>query len=238
MRPEAHVGSVRQVGTAAAVTWMAVPAPSTFALFAVAALALLVVPGPAVLYVVTRSVDQGRAAGLASVAGIATGTVVHMIAAAAGLSALLVSSSHAYAVVRWAGAGYLAFLGVRRLLSTREERDARPERLAWSLWRTYGQGVVVNVLNPKTALFVFALLPQFIDPERGSVAFQALMLGLTLAILGMLSDGTYAIAASTAGERLRRNHRARHALERASGAIYIALGAFALVGHRPAVKGK
>lgn len=214
------------------------PAPSTFALFALAALAVLVVPGPAVLYVVTRSVDQGRAAGLASVAGIATGTVVHTIAAAAGLSALLVSSSRAYTVVRWAGAGYLVFLGARRLLSTRDERDARPERLAWSLWRTYGQGVIVNVLNPKTALFVFALLPQFIDPERGAVASQALMLGLTLALLGLLSDGIYAIAAAAASERLRRNPRASHTLERASGAVYIALGALALVGHRPAAEAR
>lgn len=210
------------------------PAPSTLVLFVLAAGALLIVPGPAVLYVVTRSMDQGRAAGLASVLGIATGTLVHVAGAAAGLSALLVSSAAAYTTVKWAGAAYLVFLGVRRLLSTRgglpEEQPVR----AWSLRRTFGQGVVVNVLNPKTALFVFALLPQFIDPERGPVAPQAILLGLTLVTLGVLSDGTYAMAASALGQRLRRSHRVRRALERASGLIYIGLGALALAGNRPA----
>jgi threonine/homoserine/homoserine lactone efflux protein len=208
------------------------PEPSTLALFMLAALALLLVPGPAVLYIVTRSMDQGRAAGLVSVAGIATGTLVHVVAAAAGLSALLVSSAAAYNVVRWAGAGYLIVLGVRRLLTREAAGEVQPVR-AWSLRRTYGQGVIVNVLNPKTTLFVFALLPQFIDPERGSVAVQALVLGLTLVVLGMLSDGTYAVAASAVGDRLRRNARTRRALERASGAVYIALGALALLGSRP-----
>lgn len=208
------------------------PEPSTLALFTLAALALLLVPGPAVLYIVTRSMDQGRAAGLASVAGIATGTLVHVVAAAAGLSALLVSSAAAYNVVRWAGAAYLIVLGVRRLLTREAAGEVQPVR-AWSLRRTYGQGVIVNVLNPKTTLFVFALLPQFIDPDRGSVAVQALILGLTLVVLGMLSDGTYAMAASAVGDRLRRNARVRRALERASGAVYIGLGALALLGSRP-----
>ena len=208
------------------------PSPSTIVVFSVAAGALLLTPGPSVLYIVTRSVDQGRTAGLASVAGIGLGTLVHVVIAAAGLSALVVSSATGYAIVKWAGGGYLILLGSRRLLWTRAEPGER--RLPHpSLHSTFCQGVVVNVLNPKTALFVSALLPQFIDPAQGPVATQAVVLGLILVALGLVSDGTYAMTASMLGDRLRCC-RIRAALERTSGFVYIALGAFALAGNRSA----
>jgi threonine/homoserine/homoserine lactone efflux protein len=211
------------------------PEPSTLALFAVAAITLLVIPGPAVLYIVTRSVDQGRAAGLASVAGIHLGTLLHVAAAALGLSALLVSSATAYNAVRWVGAAYLVFLGVQRLLARDEDAGSegagRPRRQG--LRRIFAQGVVVNVLNPKTALFFFAFLPQFVDVSRGSVPFQVVVLGVAFVLLGLLSDGAYALLAATGAGWLRRRPRAARASRLVSGGVLVTLGVTtALAGSR------
>ena len=211
------------------------PETSTLALFAVAALTLLVIPGPAVLYIVTRSVDQGRAAGLASVCGVHVGTLLHVAAAALGLSALLVSSATAYDTVRWLGAAYLVWLGLRRLLAKDEPSGSvrGPHASRLGLRRVFAQGVVVNVLNPKTALFFFAFLPQFVDPSRGSVPFQVLVLGVAFVLLGLLSDGAYAVAASTGAGWLRRRPRVARASRLVSGGVLISLGVTtALAGSR------
>ena len=213
------------------------PEWSTLALFTVAAVTLLVIPGPAVLYIVTRSVDQGRAAGLASVCGVHVGTLVHVAAAALGLSALLVSSATAYDAVRWLGAAYLVWLGVRRLLARDEDDPAAPgpgaRRLG--LRRIFAQGVVVNVLNPKTALFFLAFLPQFVDTSRGSVPVQVVVLGVAFVLLGLLSDGAYALAASTGAGWLRRRPGVAKASRLVSGGVLISLGVTtALAGSRAA----
>ncbi len=215
------------------------PEPSTLALFTVAAVTLLVIPGPAVLYIVTRSVDQGRAAGLASVCGVHVGTLVHVAAAALGLSALLVSSATAYHTVRWLGAAYLVWLGVRRLLASDEDPLAAagpgPRRLG--LRRIFAQGVVVNVLNPKTALFFFAFLPQFVDTSRGSVPFQVLVLGVAFVLLGLVSDGTYAMAAAAGAGWLRRRPGVARASRLVSGGVLISLGVTtALAGSRTSTR--
>jgi threonine/homoserine/homoserine lactone efflux protein len=203
------------------------PAPETLLLFAPVCLGLLVIPGPAVLYIVTRSIDQGRAAGLASVLGIHTGSLVHVAAAAAGLSALLVSSALAFSVVKYAGAAYLVVLGVRKLLE-RDRADVDLETApARSLRSIYLQGIVVNVLNPKTALFFLAFLPQFVDVERGAVWSQMVVLGFAFIALGMLSDGTYALVAARAGRLLRSSPRYAKTQRYVSGGIYIGLGAVA-----------
>jgi threonine/homoserine/homoserine lactone efflux protein len=212
------------------------PETSTLALFALAAITLLVIPGPSVLYIVTRSADQGRAAGLASVCGVHVGTLVHVSAAALGLSALLVSSATAYHTVRWLGAAYLVWLGVRRLLARDEDaavaaagQDQRPPGLR----RVFAQGVVVNVLNPKTALFFFAFLPQFVDTSRGSVPFQVLVFGVAFILLGLLSDGAYAMAASAGAGWLRRRRGVARATRLVSGGVLIGLGVTtALAGSR------
>jgi threonine/homoserine/homoserine lactone efflux protein len=211
------------------------PEVSTLALFTLAAVTLLVIPGPAVLYIVTRSVDQGRAAGLASVCGIHVGTLVHVAAAAMGLSALLVSSATAYHAVRWLGAAYLIWLGVRRLLA-KDEPSGSGKGLDASrlgLRRIFAQGVVVNVLNPKTALFFFAFLPQFVDTSRGSVPFQVLVLGVAFVLLGLVSDGAYAVAASAGAGWLRRRPGVAKASRLVSGGVLISLGVTtALAGSR------
>ena len=169
---------------------------------------------------------------MASVAGVHVGTVVHVVAAALGLSALLVSSAAAFAVVKYAGAAYLVALGLRRLLGRSPERAATgPARLP-SPARAFRQGVVVNVLNPKTALFFLAFLPPFLDPARGPLFGQVLVLGLTFILLGLLSDSTYALLASYAASRWRRRERVARLGERASGLVYVGLGVLAAVTRR------
>lgn len=178
------------------------PSLETYALFIVTCLVLLAIPGPAVLYVVSRSVDQGRRAGLASVAGICTGTIVHVTLATIGLSSLVLASKVAFDAVRYAGAAYLIYLGVRRLL-TRTAEEGPHVRSPRTMRDLYTQGLVVNLLNPKTIVFIFAFIPQFVDVDAGHVSLQILLLGLTFAALGAMSDSLYAIVAGTVADRLR-----------------------------------
>jgi threonine/homoserine/homoserine lactone efflux protein len=204
------------------------PAPSTLALFALAALALIAIPGPNMVYVATRSMSEGRQSGFASALGLLTGTLMNVIAAAAGLSALIASSATAFNAVRYLGAAYLVFLGVKGLLARdthADEATANPISLA----RAYRQAIVVQLLNPKVALFFFAFLPQFLDPARGPVATQVLVLGAILGTLGFAMDCGYAIAAGAAAKRLGGFRHGR----RVTGVVYLALGAAAaLTGGR------
>jgi threonine/homoserine/homoserine lactone efflux protein len=196
-------------------------------LFSVAAVALLLIPGPAVLYVVVQSAEQGRRVGLASVAGIHLGTLVHVAAATVGLSALIVASAVAFSVVKYAGAAYLIYLGIRKLIAGDDASEVEGRRE--TLRRAFTRGALVNVLNPKTALFFLAFLPQFVDPDRGGVWSQALVLGLVFVGLGLVSDSVYALAAGTVGQLLRRRRRA---LRYGSGVIFIGLGAAAALAKR------
>jgi threonine/homoserine/homoserine lactone efflux protein len=193
------------------------------AVFAVAALVLLVIPGPAVLYIVARSVSRGRLAGIVSMLGIQVGGLVHVAAAAAGLSALLVRSAIAFSIVKYAGAAYLVFLGLRRLFG-QERIDGTGVRPELRLRRLFAQGVVVNVLNPKTALFFFAFLPQFVDVDRGSVALQIATLGLVFILLATLTDGMYALAAGAAAGWLRTRRGFARGERFATGGVLVGLG--------------
>ena len=200
--------------------------PARYAIFVGAALALLAVPGPAVLYVVARSVHQGRGAGLASVLGIHVGTVVHVLAATVGLSALIVSSATAFTAVKLLGAAYLVYLGVRTLLGRDRERGEEAAGLAArGRRRDLAEGAVVNVLNPKTALFFLAFLPQFVDPGAGSATLQVLVLGLTFMALGLVTDSLWALAAGAAGELLRGRRAFARAQRTVTGGVYVGLGA-------------
>jgi threonine/homoserine/homoserine lactone efflux protein len=202
------------------------PDSTSLWLFSVAALALLAIPGPAVLYIVVQSAEQGRRAGLASVAGVHLGTLVHVAAATAGLSALIVASALAFSIVKYAGAAYLVFLGIRKLLE-REEAQVELERD--TLRRAFVRGVVVNVLNPKTALFFLAFLPQFVEADRGGVWSQVLVLGLTFIGLGLVSDSLYALAAGSVANLLRRK---RKIMRYFSGGVYVTLGVVASLAKR------
>jgi threonine/homoserine/homoserine lactone efflux protein len=208
-----------------------IPDATTFGVFVAAALALLLVPGPAVLYIVARSIDQGRAAGLVSVLGVHLGSLVHVAAAAVGLSSLLVSSAVAFNVVKYAGAAYLIYLGVRALMTREEPRAV--EVAPASKGRLLRQGAVVNILNPKTALFFLAFLPQFVDPDAGYVGAQLVFFGLVFVALGLVTDSLYALAAGTAGGWLRTSSVFAGARRWVSGTVFIGLGlATALSGSR------
>ena len=207
------------------------PSGSTLALFTTAALALLLVPGPSVLYIVTRSVDQGRAAGLVSVAGIHLGSVVHVLAAAFGVSVVLARSAEAFTIVKFAGAIYFVALGLRRLFGPLPDEDSTAAN-ARTLRRTFLQGTVVNILNPKTALFFLAFIPQFVDADKGSPVLQTLFFGVCFIALGMCTDSAYALAASSLGGRMRSRAQRRR-LERAGGVVYLGLGMYAALAHQP-----
>ena len=207
------------------------PSAGTLALFSLAALALIVVPGPAVLYIVAQSIDGGRTAGLLSALGVAVGGLVHATAAAIGLSALLLSSATAFTVVKLAGAAYLIGLGLYTLLVRKEDAGeaVRSER---RLRRSFVQGVVVNVLNPKTALFFIAFLPQFVDRDAGSAAAQLLVLGLVFVGLAVVSDSVWALAAGTAAARLRASPRFLAVRRYLSGSVFVGLGAVTALSKR------
>ncbi len=207
------------------------PPLETLGVFSLAAVALLLIPGPAVTYIVTRSIDQGRRAGLVSVAGIHVGTSVHIIAATLGLSGLLLSSAVAFDAVKYLGAAYLIVIGVRTLLA----RSADPDPLLpprRQLRRIFADAVVVNALNPKTALFFLAFLPQFVDPARGAIAVQILALGALFTALGLVTDTGYALSASAAAYRLRTSSLFARVRTRFAGVIYIVLGASAALTAR------
>jgi threonine/homoserine/homoserine lactone efflux protein len=205
------------------------PSPTSFALFCLASAALAVVPGPAVTYIVMHSVDKGRRAGLASAAGVASGGLVHVTAAVVGLSALIASSATAFTVVKLVGAAYLIVVGIRRILSRDESEDVQAPPAP--LRRIYRQGVIVNVFNPKTALFFLAFLPQFVD-RGASVPPQVALLGITFAAIAFASDCLYALLADLLAGRLRRSGRGATPRRFLSGGIFIALGVTAAAAHR------
>jgi threonine/homoserine/homoserine lactone efflux protein len=192
-------------------------------LFILASMALLLTPGPAVLYIIARSVDQGRRAGLVSVCGIEVGNFLHVIAATLGLSALLLSSALAFTVVKYLGAAYLVYLGLRKLF-TREAAAAPGNRRPQSHSRVFSQGVVVATLNPKTALFFVAFLPQFVDVSQGAIAAQLLVLGCIFVLLGVISDSMYAVLAGTVGQWLKGSPSVVRAERYVVGSVYIGLG--------------
>ncbi|MEZ4593222.1 MAG: LysE family translocator [Chloroflexota bacterium] len=193
------------------------------ATFMLAAGLLIVAPGPAVLYVVARSVDQGKLAGIVSVLGIALGALVHSLAAAVGITAVLAASALAFSTVKYLGAAYLIYLGITTLLKKPETQEkivveAKP------LWQIFRQGFVVNLLNPKTALFFLAFLPQFADPARGSVPLQTFILGLIFVAIALLSDSVYALLAGQLGGWLKQSQTFQQRQQYFSGLVYIALG--------------
>jgi threonine/homoserine/homoserine lactone efflux protein len=200
------------------------PGTANLALFVSAALVLLVIPGPAVLYIVGRSIEQGRSAGFVSGLGIHAATLVHVVAATLGLSALLASSALAFSVVKYAGAAYLIWLGIRKIFGRVESLDVDLWNGGTGYWRLFRDGFIVNLLNPKTALFFLAFLPQFVDVTRGYVAMQVAFLGLTFTALGFITDGCYALAAGTAGNWLKRSRLWLRFERYVSGSLMIGLG--------------
>ncbi len=209
------------------------PADARLLVFVLAALALTLTPGPAVLFIVARSLDLGRRGGLLSVLGVALGNAVQAVGAALGLAAALASSPRAFAVVRFGGAAYLVLLGLRTLLG-RAEGGGRSERPALPSHAAVRQGFLVAVLNPKTALFFLAFLPQFTDPGRGGLGAQLLVLGGIFVGIGLVTDGGYALLAGAVRAWLREHPGFPRVEARAAGLLYLGLGvAAALAGAKP-----
>ena len=199
------------------------PEKTAFLTFLFAAFMLNIAPGPDMLYVIGRSLGQGRKAGIVSALGIFVGCWVHILAAAFGIAALLRSSPVAFNMVRYAGAAYLVYLGTKMIVQRNNlaQQQPKPARLT-SIFR---QGVITNVLNPKVALFFLAFLPQFVDAHRGSVVWQILLLGLIFNVGGTAVNLGVAYAGGTLGELLRRNARFARMQQWFTGLVFIGLGA-------------
>jgi threonine/homoserine/homoserine lactone efflux protein len=206
------------------------PSANAILLFCLAGIALAVVPGPAVTYIVTQSVDKGRRAGVVSALGVASGGLVHVAAATAGLSALIASSAAAFTAVKLVGAVYLIAVGIRRILD-KDEDVLDAEAPPASHRKLYTQGVVVNVLNPKTALFFLAFLPQFVNTDH-AVAPQVAVLGILFVAIAVVSDLAYALLADLLAGRIRRSGRGARIRRYVTGGIFIALGVTAAAARR------
>jgi threonine/homoserine/homoserine lactone efflux protein len=210
-----------------------VPDWSTIAAFSAATVALLLIPGPAILYILNRSVSDGREVGLAAVAGLEVGDAIQVMAAAAGLSAVIATSATAFNVVKWAGAIYLIVTGVRTLMHPPEPID--PDQPGVSMRRAFRQGVIVNALNPKTALFFLAIFPQFIHTDDGSAFTQSLVLGAVFVVLATVFNGTYSLVASGLRDLLLRGRTLPFVRRWVSGGLFVGLGVLAATaGHASA----
>ena len=206
------------------------PDLSSIVTFAIASVALLLIPGPAVIYVLNRSVSDGREVGLAAVAGLELGNFVHVVAATAGLSAVLATSATAFNAVKWFGAAYLVFVGLRTLAT--KPRVVSGDSASVSRRRSFSQGVIVNTLNPKVALFFLSYLPQFIDPDNGAAWSQALVLGSIFVAIGCLTDGMYALTASALRTVLLRGRTLPFVQRYVAGTVFVALGVVAATTKR------
>ena len=211
---------------AAVISFM--PELSSLLGFLIASVILLLVPGPAVLYIVAKSIDQGRRAGIVSVLGITLGSAVHVVAAAVGISALLMTSAMIFTLVKYAGAVYLIYLGIRKVLSKDKPGNTIRIERGQKLRKIFWEGFTVNLLNPKMALFFLAFLPQFISPDAGSASLQILLLGILFVSIGLISDSIYALLASGLGQWLKSHPFYLLIQKYVSGFVYITLGLMAL----------
>lgn len=209
-----------------------IPPWPLFSAFLIASLVLALTPGPGVLYIVARSLVQGRRSGLVSVAGVALGNLGNAFAAAIGLAALFAVSSAAFTIVKYAGALYLVYLGVQMLRAARSEIPAAPVAQPAPLARIFRDGFVVALLNPKTTVFFAAFLPQFLGPETSPMG-QTLMLGALFVAIATITDSVYALAAGALATALTRIRKVRRLGHHAGGGTFIGLGIFAaLTGTR------
>lgn len=196
---------------------------SQLSIFIVGTIVIVVIPGPNILYLIARSIHQGRMAGLASVLGIEAATVVHICAATFGLSSLLLSSALAFNIVKYIGAAYLVYLGIRKLFARNEDKVTELA-VEGRLTNVFSQGFIVNLLNPKTAMFFFAFLPQFVNAGHGNVTMQILSLGLVLVVLATTIELAYVLLSSHLWSWFKGNRRYFKRKRYLAGSVYIGLG--------------
>ena len=210
------------------------PPGSQLGVFVGAVLVLVLTPGPALFYILATSIAQGTRAGVISVLGIATGTLVHVVMAVFGLTLLLASSAAVFQFVKYAGAAYLVALGLYLLARPRQEQGAPLEQPARDLWRVYSHAVMVNVLNPKVGIFFLAFFPQFVDPGRGEPGLQFLLLGTVLIGVVLVTDTLFVLTAGVVMRLLRRQSGQRRWPQIFGGLTYIGLGIFSAIIDPPA----
>ena len=201
------------------------PEPAFWLVFFSAALALNVSPGPDLLFVLSRTLSGGRRVGVASVCGVCSGALVHVAAAALGISAIMATSALAFAVVKYVGAAYLLYLGAQALRSAGATASFNLEAAPQvSVWQAYRQGILVDVLNPKAAIFFMAFLPQFVRPDHGAVALQLVILGVLVVLVAVVVECAMVLLAARASSALRSNRRLSLWLDRVLGSVLIGLG--------------
>jgi threonine/homoserine/homoserine lactone efflux protein len=214
------------------------PTTATLIAFAAAALALVVIPGPNLIYIITRGIQQGRRAAIVSSLGVQLGMVAHILLATLGLSALVARSPVLYDVIKYAGAGYLVWMGISHLRKRHAPVDPAIALRPASTRQLFLHGFAINMLNPKVILFVLALLPQFVDPARGATAPQMLVLGAVFIVVALVSDTTYAFASGSLGAWLKGHPESERHRDRVSGIVYLLLGlVVALTGSSSAKAG-
>ncbi|WP_109830538.1 LysE family translocator [Reichenbachiella versicolor] len=201
--------------------------------FMISASMLIIIPGPAVLYIMMKSMEHGYKAGFVSVLGIGAGAMVHVVAAGIGISALLVASSYAFLVLKYLGAIYLIYLGVKKLFDKNTSESIEIGKSEKRLGKIFSEGLIVNVLNPKTAIFFLAFLPQFISPEKGGTVFQIVFLGLLFTVIALLSDSIYVLASAKITQLIKGNKKYFSIQNRVMASIYILLGILTLAVDRP-----
>jgi len=206
---------------------------STLALFSAACLALTATPGPDMLLIASRSISQGRASGFATLAGIQAGTYCHALATALGLSQLFVVVPLAYDIVRYAGAAYLLYLAWQAFRSTGTALAPTAGLRRYPIAVVFRQGLLTNLLNPKMALFVLALFPQFVNPGAGSVALQIMLLATVLNLFGIAVNGAVILTASRLGRAFAGRNRRRRAPQLLLGTVFTALAAKLAFDGRP-----
>ena len=201
------------------------PGAHTLVAFALVAAAFVAIPGPSNLYVIARGLQSGPGAAVVGAAGCATGALTYVAATAAGLSALIASSQLVFAGLHYAGAAYLCWLGIAALRSPAADTPRATGN--GSLWRSYRQGALVELGNPKVALFFLALFPQFVHRGDGPTALQVVVLGAIFVALGFASDSMYAIGSGRLSRWLARHPRRHRRQQRATGVLYLGLGGWA-----------
>lgn len=207
---------------------------TTIGLFALSSILLAITPGPDMVYIATRSIAQGRSAGVISALGVHTGVLIHTCAAALGLSALIAASAVAFSIVKYAGAVYLIYIGIQTFLSKPEKFQIESTERA-TLSAVFYQGFLVNLLNPKVILFFLSFLPQFVNPARGSVSLQLFLLGILLIVVTLPIDIGVGLAGGQLGIWIRARRGIQQATKWVTGSIYIMLGVTtAMIGDRKA----
>jgi threonine/homoserine/homoserine lactone efflux protein len=196
---------------------------TTIGVFCLASIVLALTPGPDMLYIAARAVAQGRGAGMVSALGVHTGVLVHTLAAAVGLSALIATSAAVFTLVKYAGAAYLVYLGIKTILGNGESLtlDGAPRARFRVI---YYQGLITNVLNPKVILFFLAFLPQFVDPAQGNISLQIITLGLLMVVVTLPVDLAVGLAGGSVGAWLRARSNVQRVSKWGAGLVFIALG--------------